>query len=119
MISKFEITAVHFSLDDKLRKYATNKIAKLDKYISRHARASAHAEVRLKEQKAKDKKRCICEVVLHLPKDTITIEEATVNMYAAIDIVEEKLKNQLKRYKETHSNPRLHQKVLRKLKIMQ
>lgn len=116
MIQKLEINGVHTEVDTKLRRYAEKKIGKLDRFMSRHSRQSAHAEIFLKEAKAKDKKQCTCEVVLRLPHETITTKEATLNMYAAIDIVETKLRNQLKKYKGTHDNPRLHQRVLAKLR---
>lgn len=116
MINKIAITGVHFAVDDDLKKYATNKIGKLDKYIPRKSRESAHAEIFLKETKAKDKKQCICEVVLHLPHGKIATKESTINMYAAIDIVETKLKNQIKKYKDTHGVNRLHRRVLSRLK---
>lgn len=115
MIGKLEISGVHAEVDEKLYKYVVKKIGKLDTYMSRHARESAHAEVKLKDAKAKDKKHYTCEVILHLPHEVLTVKESTMNMYAAIDIVEAKLKNQLKRYKDTHS-PRLHRKVLARLK---
>lgn len=117
MIQKLEITGVHFDVDPKLHAYVTKKIAKLDRYLPRHARESAHAEVFLKEAKIKAKKECTCEVVLHLPKTkTMTTKETTMNMFAAVDIVEAKLKNQLKKYKETHSSLRLHRRVLSKIR---
>jgi ribosomal subunit interface protein len=111
-----EISGVHTEVSEKLRKYVTVKIGKLDKYMNKHMSASVHAEVMLKEVKSKNKKDCICEVVMHLPKETITTTEATLNMYAAVDIVEAKLKNRLKKYKETHDNPRFHQKLLSKFR---
>lgn len=113
---QLEISGVHTEVSEKLRKYVGTKIGKLDKYMNKHTRESAHAEVMLKEVKAKNKKDCICEVVLHLPKEVITTKEATVNMYAAVDIVEAKLTNRLKKYKETHGNPRLHQRILSRIK---
>jgi putative sigma-54 modulation protein len=116
MIKKIEIRGVHMHVDPKLFVYANKKIGKLDAYISRHARESVHAEVILKEEVLKTKKNCICEVVMHLPQETITTKESTINMYAAIDIVEAKLKNLLKKYKETHNNPHFHQRLLRKFK---
>lgn len=116
MIGKMEIRGVHMHIDPKLHAYATKKIGKLDKYTSRHARASMHAEVILKEEVLKTKKNCICEVILHLPQDTITTKESTINMYAAIDIVEHKLKNQLKKYRGKHDNPRFHRRLLSKIK---
>jgi putative sigma-54 modulation protein len=116
MIKKLDINAVHLDLDPKLKSYVSKKVGRLDRYIPRHARESAHAEVFLKERKIKGKKECICEVVLQLPQDTITLNEATVNMYAAVDIVEAKLKNQLKKYKDTHGVHGLHRRVLSRLK---
>lgn len=116
MIKKIEINGVHMTVGDDLRKYVIKKIARLEKYIPRQARDSAHVEVKLKEGKAKDKNERTCEVLLHLPHGNITISETTVNIYAAVDIVEEKLKNQLHRYKEKHTDPRLHQRLLVRLK---
>lgn len=115
MIKKLEIDGVHSVVNDRLRKYVAKKIGKLDKYIPRHARLSAHAEVKLKETKAKDKNECTCEVILHLPHDTLTVRETTINMLAAIDIVEAKLKNQLKKYKGTHSI-KIHRRVIARVK---
>ena len=99
-----------------LNKYVVKKIGKLDKYMSRHARESVHAEVFLKETKIKAKKECTCEVVLHLPHETITTKESTMNIFAAVDIVEAKLKNLLKKYKETHYNPRLHRRLIARVR---
>lgn len=115
MIQKLEINGVHADVNERLYKYVVKKIGKLDMYMPRHARGSAHAEVKLKESKSKDKNRCTCEVIMHLPQEVFTVKETTVNMYAAIDIVEAKLKNQLKKYKETHSI-RAHRRVLARLK---
>ncbi|HSX24291.1 MAG TPA: ribosome-associated translation inhibitor RaiA [Candidatus Saccharimonadales bacterium] len=116
MIKKLEIRGVHMHIDAKLFTYASKKIGKLDRYISKHARKSAHVELILKEETLKTKKNYICEAVVHLPQDTITSKESTINMFAAIDIVEAKLKNQLKKYKELHGNPRLHRRLIAQLR---
>ena len=116
MIEKLEISGVHTVVTPELQKYVAKKIGKLDKYMPKHARASAHAEVMLKEVKAKNKKECVCEVVMYLPHDTLMTKEATVNMFAAIDIVETKLKNQLKKYKEKHTSLKIHRRVIAKLR---
>jgi ribosomal subunit interface protein len=116
MIQKLEISGVHATIDAKLRKYATKKIGHLDKYMSRHTRTSAHADVKLKENKSKDKNRYTCEVILFIPQEVIEVEECTVNLFAAIDIVEEKLKILLKKYKSLHSNPKLHRRMISRLK---
>jgi putative sigma-54 modulation protein len=112
MIERFEVSGVHLQVDDDLRKYVHKKIGRLDRYIPKHSRQSAHVEVKLKEAKAKDKKECTCEVIMHLPKEVVSVKESTVNMYAAVDIVEAKLKSQLQKYKMTHSNPKFHRRLL-------
>jgi putative sigma-54 modulation protein len=116
MIQRLEISGVHAEVGEDLKKYVARKIGKLDRFIARHARESVHAVVKLKEGKAKDKNERTCEVILHLPGEIITVKETTINMFAAIDIVETKLRNQLKKYKELHASPRLHQRLLSKLK---
>jgi len=113
MIQKLEISGVHMGVDDDLRKYVMKKIGKLDKYIPRQARESAHAEVKLKERTSKGKNERTCEVIMHLPKETVTLKETTINIYAAVDIVEEKLKMQLHKYKSTHAGPQRWRRVLR------
>ena len=100
MIKKIDITGIHAEVEPDVAKYVKKKIARLDSYMPKHARKSAHAEVRLKEEKVKTKKQSTCEVILYVPGEIITAKETTVNMYAAIDIVEEKLKSQLRKYKE-------------------
>ena len=113
---KLDITGVHADLDKDIKKYVGKKIGKLDRYLTRQVSKSVHAEVKLKEAMRKTRKECTAEVVLHLPKETITVKETTVNMFAAVDIVEAKLKNQLKKYKETHGNPRQIRHILGRLK---
>jgi len=108
MMKKLEIHGVHAKVDEKLKANIIKKIGGLDKYISRHSRESAHAEVHLTESKAKDKNRFMCEVVMHLPKQTIIQLAIALNMYAAVDIVEAKLKQQLQKYKDLHGNGKLH-----------
>ncbi len=115
MIKRLDISSVHTTIDDKLHRYINKKIGALDRYIPRHGRESAHMEVKLKEDKAlkheNHKRQSTCEVILHLPKEVITVSETTLNMYAAIDIVEMKLKHKITKYKEMHSSGSLRRRV--------
>jgi ribosomal subunit interface protein len=115
MIQKFDVTSVHTTIDEKLQKYLTKKIGGLDRYIPRGGRASAHAEVRLKESTSlkhgNHNQQCTCEVTLHLPHEVINVSESTLNMYAAIDIVEAKLKHQILKYKQLHASGALHRRL--------
>lgn len=114
---KIQITGLHDAAEEDISKYVTKKISKLDKYIPKSARPSAHAEVFLKESSAKEgKKRCTCEVVMHLPQDMFAVKETTINIYAAVDIVEAKLINQLNKYKQKHSDKFTAKKLLRSFK---
>lgn len=111
MFDKFEIHAIHTKLDPKLKSYVNKKIGHLDRYLSKHSRQSAHVEVHLKEGKAKNKNRFTCEVEMTLPKQKIVIKESAVNFFSAIDITEVKLKQQLQKYKQTHSDGKLHRRL--------
>lgn len=106
MFKRLELRGIHTTVDDNLRKYVTKKIGRLDKYLSSKGRESAHVEVRLKETNDKGK-NCTCDVTLHLPHETINVQESTLNMYAAIDIVETKLKQKIRQYKDSHGGGKL------------
>jgi ribosomal subunit interface protein len=111
MVQKLEIAGDRYTIDDNLHKYITKKLGRLDKYLSKHARASAHLEVRLKEHTSGGKKQCIASITMYLPHDTINIKESTLNMYAAIDIIQVKLKQQIQRYKDLHTAGKLHRRL--------
>lgn len=112
MIQKFDIQGEHTVVDDSLRKYVTKKIGNLDKYIPRKGRPSAACEVHLIEnKKKKDNNHCTCRVELRLPKQTIVIEEHALNMYAAVDIVEAKLKLQIQKYKDKYQNGKMSRRL--------
>lgn len=108
MLQKFDLRGIHTNIDDSLQRYVQKKLGRLDRYLPRAHRDSAHAIVELKEvPRARDQKKYTCDVVLHLPHESLNVRESTLNMYAAIDIVEEKLKQQIKKYKETHASGKL------------
>ena len=113
MIGKFEISGAHN--DEKLKKYVEKRIEKLERYIPRHARDSAHVEVKLSEKKKQLDSQCTAEIIIYLPHEVLTAKESTINLFAAVDIVETKLKNQLKKYKETHGGAKLYRRLTNKL----
>lgn len=103
MIKRIEISGIHLDVDSDLQKYIVKKIRKIERFVPKAARASLHVDVKLKEEKTKDKKHCQCEIIMHLPGEDITAAETTVNMYAATDIVVAKLKTQLEKYRASRS----------------
>jgi ribosomal subunit interface protein len=116
MIHKLEIAGVHMSVGEDLKKHVLKKIGRVDKYILKRVRASVHAEVKLKEGKAKGKVTHTSEVILHLPNEVITVKETANNIFTAVNQVEEKLKHQLHRYKEQQSGPKLRQHLLARIR---
>ncbi len=103
MIERMEISGVHYKLNDDIKKYVEKKIGRLDRFVPAAMRDAVHVEVKL-DEKRKGADKFMCEVVLHLPHDIITVKETTINIFAAVDIVEAKLKNQLKKYKEKNTS---------------
>jgi ribosomal subunit interface protein len=98
---QLDITCRNFEADDKLRAYVTAKIGEIEKYLPRRVRQSATAKVRFEDDASgREDNRFVCEVVLTLPGDILISKEGTINMYAAIDIVEAKLKAQVRTYKD-------------------
>ena len=100
MIKNISMSGLHgYELDEATKRYVRRKIGRLDRYLPRHARKSLHMEVKLKQVNRSHGNKYECDVVLRAPHHTITATESTVNMLAAVDIVEEKIKDQLKKYK--------------------
>lgn len=102
MIKRIEISGIHLDVEHDLQKYITKKVQKIERLVPKASRKSLHIEVKLKEEKTKDKKHCQCEIIMHLPGEDLTAKETTVNMYAACDIVLAKLRTQLEKYRANH-----------------
>lgn len=101
MITHIDITGERFTPDTATKKYVSKKIGRLDRFLPRHARKSVTAEVKLREVNRARGNKYEAEVVLHVPDKTLTARDSTMNMLAAVDIVEAKIASQLHRYKET------------------
>lgn len=100
MIQSIAITGVKYDIDATTKKYVRRKIGRLDRFLPRHARKSVSAEVKLKEVNRDHGNKYEAEVILHVPNKQLTAKDSTVNMMAAVDIVEAKVSSQLKKYKD-------------------
>ena len=116
MINNLEITGVRYELNDQIKDYAGKKIGNLDKYLPEHEREPVKAHIVLSEEDGKTKNRYTADVKLEVPHGTLTAKESTINMYAAIDIVEDKIKNQLNKHKDKQQNNRKLRRTRRMLK---
>src|ERR1700683_5209357 len=83
---RFDITGRNFEVDEKLRDYIDDKLGGLED-----------------DPGGREDNRYVCEAILMVRGDRLVSREGTLNMYAAIDIVEAKIKAQLVKYKEKHS----------------
>lgn len=101
MIASVDITGVKYNVDRNTLRYVTRKIARLDRFLPKHARKSVTADVKLKLVNRDHGNKYEAEVILNVPDKRLTAKDSTVNMLAAIDIVEAKLMAQLRKYKDT------------------
>jgi len=100
MIKSIQITGIAYEIDEKTRKYIIKRIGELERYLPRHARKSASAEVKLEQVNHDHGNKYEVEVILDVPGKIITASDSTGNILAAIDIVEAKLQSQLRNYKQ-------------------
>ncbi len=101
MIASIDITGIKYEVNEKTRKYVVDKVGKLDKFVPLHARKSMVADVKVREVNRDHGNKYEVEVILKVPEKTITAKDSTMNVMAAIDIVEAKLISQLRKYKQT------------------
>ena len=100
MIANVEITGVgDYHPDELTKKYVRRKVGTLDRKLPRHARKSVRAEVKLAQVNRDHGNKYEVDVVMHIPNKTLLARDSTMNILAAIDIVEAKLITQLNKYK--------------------
>jgi len=106
MITAIDVAGIKYTIDETTKRYIVKKIAGLDRYLPRHARKSVHAEAKLRQVNRDHGNKYEAEVLLHVPGTLLTAKASTMNMLAALDIVEAKLHAQLHRYKQEHTTSR-------------
>lgn len=102
MIEHIDITGVRFEVDEITRKYVQKKIGRLDRFFPRHARKSLKIEAVLEEVNRANGNKYQCDIIITAPGKSMKASDSTMNMLAAIDIVEAKLIQQIRKYKETN-----------------
>lgn len=104
---KLHVTSKNFEMSDKIRDYVERKIGGLDKYLPRGMETIEGRVILERDQSGREGNEYVCEATLQIPGPNAEARDATVNMYAAIDIVEAKLKVQIKKFKDKHKPGRL------------
>jgi ribosomal subunit interface protein len=94
----------NFEFDDKMKAYVGDKIGGLEKYLPRSVRRNTSCMVVLEsDPNGREDNRFVCDAVMAVAGTQLVSREGTINIYAAIDIVEAKLKVQMVKYKEKHA----------------
>jgi len=94
---KLVIKGNNIKVTDSLREYIEEKIGRLAKYYDRITKAEV--ELLYQDNKSAEETQRV-EVTLSANGTYFRCEEASISMYASIDIVSEKLERQLHRYKQ-------------------
>lgn len=116
MIDLVTISGVKYDIDEMTKRYVVRKISRLDKYAPRQSRRGASADIVLKEVNRAHGNKYEAEVTIKLPGKTLTAKDSTVNVLAAVDIVETKLIAQLAQYKAAIKRRSRRGRILNRLK---
>ncbi len=104
---KIQLTGRKYDIDTELEKYITKKLGHLDKYLPRtHKAIGMNVEI-FRDPSGREDNRYKVKAVLEVPGPDIVAETATINPHSAVDIVEQKLRLQIKKYKDKHSSRRV------------
>ncbi|MBN2233050.1 MAG: ribosome-associated translation inhibitor RaiA [Deltaproteobacteria bacterium] len=86
------VTFRHMDATEPLKQYAVEKVSKIKKYVD--------APIEVQVVLSVEKFRHIAEVSFNLSGFVVKGQEATEDMYAAIDMVTDKIERQVRRYRD-------------------
>ena len=98
---KYNIRGNKLEVTDAINDYITSKVSKLEKYLDDNDEVEAKALI---STRGKDQK---VEVTIWSGKYNIRAEEVNPDLYAAIDLVVDKLERQFKKYRGKLTNKRV------------
>lgn len=97
---KYNIRGKKIEVTDAIRDYMASKIERLEKYLDDNDEVEAKAVVSTKGKEQK------VEVTIWSGKYNIRAEESSDDLYAAMDLVIDKLERQFKKYKDKINDKR-------------
>jgi putative sigma-54 modulation protein len=89
---QLSVTGHHIEITQSLRNYVSTKLSKLERHFDHMTDIHCVLTVEKLQHKA--------EATIHVGGGTIHAEQTEPNMYAAIDILVDKLDRQVKKHKE-------------------
>ena len=93
---RITIQSIHFTAADRLKEYIQKKCDKLDQFFDNIIEGKVNLKVQ-NENKGANK---LVEILVAVPGDTLISKEMGATFEEATDLATDKLKVQLKKYKE-------------------
>lgn len=90
----FNIRGENVDVTPAIREYVEKKIDKLERYFTEETNATAHVNL-----KVYNDKQTKVEVTIPMKNLTLRAEERHNDMYAAVDLIVDKLERQIRKYK--------------------
>ncbi len=93
LLMNFNIRGENLEVTPALREYVEKKVSKLEKYFDTIPSSDVHVKLSVLNNDQK------VEITIPMPKLLLRAEEKHADMYAAIDLVIEKLERQIRKHK--------------------
>lgn len=117
MIDKIDLSGKNYEISESFKKYVEKRIGKLDRYLPRGNKKDLIAKVVISEVDHPHGNKYEISVAMEIPGGkVIAAEDECSNVFAGIDIIEAKLKGQIRRFK-LENTPHLSKKGLKSLFI--
>lgn len=117
MIDKIDLSGHNYKVSDSFKKYTIKRIGKLDRYLPRGSKKDVVAKIVVSEVDRAHNNKYAISVAMEIPGGkVITAKDECSNVFAGIDILEAKLKGQIRRFK-LEATPHLSKKGLKNLFI--
>jgi putative sigma-54 modulation protein len=100
---KFNIRGENIEVTDSIRSYVEEKISKLEKYFTENQELIAHVNLKVYAEKTSK-----VEVTIPAKNITLRAEDTSQDLYGSVDLVQEKLERQIRKYKTKVQRKRNH-----------
>lgn len=91
---QFTIRGEKMTVTPAIRNYAEEKISKIERYFDERVQANAHVNLKIQHKNAQK-----VEVTIPISGLVLRAEETNQDLYAAIDLVVDKLERQIRKHK--------------------
>lgn len=90
----YNVRGENIEVTPAIREYVEKKVAKLERYFTESPEAKVNVNLRFNQDKTSK-----VEITIPMPQLVLRAEETNVDMYAAIDLIVDKLERQIRKHK--------------------